>query len=76
MPDRHAKGWKAEGEKRIVTGKECKRLREEFEVGVSWHKKACGVPPKKRMLEDRGALPKEEGDLIRGLTVIAGVFSC
>ena len=31
VPERNAEGWKVEGEKR-VTGKECKRLREEFEV--------------------------------------------
>ena len=26
VPDRNAKGWKVEGEKRSVTRKECKRL--------------------------------------------------
>ena len=31
--DRKEKGWKVEGEKRTVTRKECKRLREEVEVG-------------------------------------------
>ena len=33
MPDRNAKGWTVEREQRRVTRKECKRLREEVEVG-------------------------------------------
>ena len=33
VPDRNATGWKVEGEKGRVTREECKRLREEFEVG-------------------------------------------
>ena len=30
---KNARGWKSEGHKRRATRKECKRLREEFEVG-------------------------------------------
>ena len=33
VPDRNAKGWEVEGEKRRVTRQECKTLREEFEFG-------------------------------------------
>ena len=31
--DSNARGWKVKGERRRVTRKECKRLREAFEVG-------------------------------------------
>ena len=53
MPDRNEKERKVEGEKRRVTRKDCKRLRGFRNIA------------KKRMFEDRGALSKEEGDLIR-----------
>ena len=41
-----------------VTRKECKRLGEEFEVG-GWN------IAKRRLFDDRGALPKEDRDLLR-----------
>ena len=56
-------GWKIEREKRRVMSKECKRLREEFEVGGFMAQKMWNIA-KERMLEDRGAVLKEEGDLI------------
>ena len=40
-------------------------MREEFEVGGSMAQKDWWNITKKRMLQDRGALPKEEGDLSR-----------
>ena len=60
----NARGWKIEGQKRRVIRKECKRLREEFEVG-GFAKWGCGTLSKKRMLEDRGAVPKEDGNFLR-----------
>ena len=33
VPDKSGKEWKVDGERRIVTRKECKPLREEFDVG-------------------------------------------
>ena len=48
----------SKGKKRRITRKECKIFREEFEVG-------CWNIARKRMLEERGALFKEEGDFIR-----------
>ena len=33
QPDRNARGWKSEGERKRVTRKECKRLRGDFEDG-------------------------------------------
>ena len=43
--------------------KKCKRLWEEFEVGGV--KKRLWEVAKKRMLDDRGALLSEEGNIIR-----------
>ena len=60
-----ARGWTIEGVKRRVTRKECKISREEF--GGVIEQKVCGTFAQKRMLEDRGALRKEEGDSIREL---------
>ena len=60
----NARGVKI-GQKRKVTRKECKILREEFEVGGFMAKKGLWYIAKKRMLEDRGALPKEDGNQLR-----------
>ena len=57
--------WTIEGHKRRVTRKECKRLREEFEVGGVMAQNGLWNIVKKRMLRDRGAVPKEDGDLLR-----------
>ena len=48
------------GQKRRVTRKGRKSLREESEV-VSWRKRVV-EHRQKRMLEDRGALPREDGE--------------
>ena len=48
-----------------VTRKECKSLREEFEVGGFTAQKVLWNIAKKRLLEDRGALLEEVGDLVR-----------
>ena len=50
---------------RRVTREECKRLREEFEVVGFMAQKGLRNIAKKRMLEDRGASPREDGDLLR-----------
>ena len=66
VPAKNARGWTIEGQKKTrVTRKECKRLREEFEVGGFVAQKGSWNITKKRMLEDGGALPKEDGDLPR-----------
>ena len=43
---------------------ECKRLREESEVGGFMLQKALWNIAKKKKLEGRGALPREDGDLL------------
>ena len=53
------------GEKERVTRRECKSLREEFEVGGFMAQKGLWNITKRRMLEDRVALPREDGDLLR-----------
>ena len=51
--------------KRRATRKKFQILREEFEVGGFMTEKRLWNIAKKRMLEDRGALPKEDGNLLR-----------
>ena len=58
------KGWKVEEEKRTVTRKECKRLREEFEAGGFMAQKVCGTLPKRRCWRTEEPCPKEDGELI------------
>ena len=51
---------------RRVTRKECNRLREEFWGGwCHGSKKGLWILAKKRMLEDRGCLPRKDGDVLR-----------
>ena len=63
--DRNARGWKVAAEKRRISWTECKRLREEIEVGGSTAQKVLWNVAKKRMLEDRCASPQEKHDLSR-----------
>ena len=62
---RMREGGKIVEQKSRVTRKECKRLREEFEVGGFMAQKGLWNIAKKRMFEDGEALPKEDGDLLR-----------
>ena len=64
MLDRNAEGWKVE-EKRKVTRKECKGLKETIEDGGIVAQTDMWNFAKKRMLEDRGAMPRKKGDLVR-----------
>ena len=52
------RGCKVEGRKKKGHRKECTRLREEFEVGGFMAQKGPWNIAKRRMLEDRGALPR------------------
>ena len=49
VPDRNAKGWKVEEQQSRATGKECTRLREEFEVGGFMAQQGLWDIAKKRM---------------------------
>ena len=62
VPDRFAKLMEGGSGKRSVTRTECKRdSGRNLKLEVSWRQKVCGALYKHRMLEDRGALPEEEG---------------
>ena len=65
VPDRSARGREVEVYKRRVSRKECKRLREEFEVGGFIAQDRFVEHCQKRTPEDSGALRKEEGNIIR-----------
>ena len=58
LPAKEAKNWKIEGQKRRITRKEYRRLGNEFKTGGF-------MVAREKMLRDRGALPKEEGDILR-----------
>ena len=59
VPDRKAKGWKVEEEKRRVTRKECTRLREEFEAGGFVAQKVCGTLPTRKCRRTEEPCPKK-----------------
>ena len=65
LPAKNARGWKIEGQKRRVTWKENKQLREEFEVGGFMAQQGLWNIAKKRMLEDRGDPLEEDGNQLR-----------
>ena len=65
VPDREAEGSKIEGGKRIFTRKERNILGASFEDGGFMARKELWNIAKKQMLEDRGAVSKEEGNFVR-----------
>ena len=68
-PDRKAEDWNAEVEKRIVTRKEDTRL-SEFEDEGLMAQNGLWDMAKRRGSVDRGAVPEEEGDLVREHKVV------
>ena len=65
VPAQDAKGWKIEGNKRRITRKEYKRLRNKFELEGLMAQKRLQNLAREKELQERGAVPKEEGDVIR-----------
>ena len=63
VPDKGARGWQSK-EKIKELPEKCKTLREEFEVDSIIAPNGLWNVAKKRLLEDRGALPEEEEDVI------------
>ena len=55
------KGIKKEG----AQGTNAKGFGKSLRWEVSWPRKGLWIIAKRRMLEDRGALPREDGDLLR-----------
>ena len=57
--------WRIEGEKSRITGKEYRRLLNEYELEELMAQRGLWNLAKEKRLQDRGALPREEGDVIR-----------
>ena len=67
VPAKNARGWKIEGHKKKGHQEGMpKRFGESLAWEVSWLRKGYATSPKREKKEERGALPKEDGDLLRG----------
>ena len=64
-PAKEARSWRIEGQKGRLTRKEYKRLLKKFEMEGFMAQKGLWNLVGKKVLQDRGALPEEEGDVIR-----------
>ena len=60
-----ARSWRIEGPKRRITRKEYHRFLNKYEMEGCIAQKGLGNLVREKVLQDRGELPKEEGDLIR-----------
>ena len=66
VPAEEARHWKIEGQKRrTITRKEYQRVLKKFEMESFVVQKGLWNLEREKMHQDRGALPKEEGDIIR-----------
>ena len=65
IPAKEASNWKIEGQKRRITRKEYRKMWNEFETGGFMAQKGLWNAARKKMLQDRGTLPEEEGDIAR-----------
>ena len=57
--------WRFEGQKRRIIRKEYRRLLNKFEMECFYGAKRIVESCERKILRERGALPKEEGDAIR-----------
>ena len=65
VPANNARGWKSRRAKRSVTRKKYQRLGGDFEVGGFMVQQGLWTVAKKRLLEDGGVLPNEDGSQLR-----------
>ena len=65
VPAEEARNWRIEGQKRRITRKEYLRLLNKFEMDCFIAQKGLWNLVREKILRERGALPKEEGDAIR-----------
>ena len=65
VPAKDARSCRIEGQKKRTTRKEYQRLLNKFEVAGFMAQKGLWNLVGEKVLRDRGALPKEEGDVIR-----------
>ena len=64
VPAKEGKIWKIEGQRRRIINKEYTRHFNELEMGGFTAQTGLWNLARDKMLQDRGALPKEEGDVI------------
>ena len=76
VPAKEAKYWKIEGQKRRITRKEYQRLLNKFEMEGFMARNGLWKLSKNKALQDRGALPREEGDAIREYEAMKKKTSC
>ena len=66
VPVNESRNWKIEGKQRRITRIEYQRLSNKFEMeGFVAQKKKLWNLAWEKVLQERGALPKEEGDIVR-----------
>ena len=65
VPAKEARSWRIEGQKEKITRKEYQRLLNKFEMEGFVAQKGLWNLFGEKVLRKRGALPKEEGDVIR-----------
>ena len=65
VPAKEAEDWKIEGRKKRITRKEYKRLINDFELEGLRAQKGLWNLAREKILQKRGAIPKEECDVIR-----------
>ena len=62
---KEARSWRIEGPKRRIARKEHQGFFNKFEMEGCMAQKGLGNLVREKVLQDRGELPKEEGDVIR-----------
>ena len=63
VPAKEARAWKIDGQKKRIARKGNRRLLNDFEMGGFMAQKRSVESRERNVLQDRGALPKEEGDV-------------
>ena len=65
VPAKEARSWRIEGQKTRITRKGHQRLLSKVEIEGFMSRKGLWNLVREKVLRERGALPKEEGDVIR-----------
>ena len=65
VPAKEARSWRIEGQKTRITRKGHQRLLSKVEIEGFMSQKGLWNLVREKVLRERGALPKEEGDVIR-----------
>ena len=65
VPAKEVKNWRIEGEKKRIASKEFQRLLNNFEMEGLTAQKGLWNLAKEKLMNERGELPSEEGDVVR-----------